>query len=50
MDNTNLLSGLSLFTMVAVLVILIGAFVYFLRRRKNREAASNVLGLDDTKH
>ena len=48
-DNTALLSGLNLFTLIAVLVILIGSFVYFLRKRKNRVAASHALGLDDTK-
>jgi hypothetical protein len=50
MDNTALLSGLNLFTLVSVLLIAVGSFVYFLRKRKNREAASHALGLDDTKH
>lgn len=49
MDNTALLSGLNLFTLVAVLLILIAAFVFFLRRKKNRVAASHALGLDDKK-
>lgn len=49
MDNTALLGGLSLFTLAAVLLILIASFVYFLRKRRNREAASHALGLDDTK-
>lgn len=48
-DNTALLSSLNLFTLVAVLLILIGSFVYFLRKRRNRAAASHVLGMDDTK-
>ena len=48
-DNTALLSSLNLFTLVAVLLILIGAFAYFLRKRKNRIATSHALGLDDTK-
>lgn len=48
-DNTALLSSLNLFTLVAVLLILIGTFAYFLRKRKNRVAASHALGLDDTK-
>ncbi len=47
MDNTPLLSGLNLFTLIAVLVILIGSFMYFLRHRKNRVAASHALGIDD---
>lgn len=47
MDNTPLLSGLSLFTLAIVLVALIAAFVYFLRSRKNRVAASHALGIDD---
>ena len=49
MDNTPLLSGLSLFTLIAVLAVLIGTFVYFLRSRRNRVAASHALGIDDTK-
>lgn len=49
MDNTPLLSGLSLFTLIAVVVILIAAFVYFLRSRRNRIATSHALGIDDTK-
>lgn len=49
MDNTSLLSGLSLFTLVAVLLVLVGSFMYFLRSRRNRQAASHVLGGDDAK-
>lgn len=49
MDNTSLLSGLSLFTLLAVLAVLIGGFLYFLRSRRNRVAASHALGIDDTK-
>lgn len=50
MDNTALLSGLNLFTLVAVLLILIASFWYFLsRNKKNRIAASHALGLDDKK-
>lgn len=48
-DNTAFLSSLNLFTLVAVLVVLIGAFAYFLRRRRNRIAASHVLGMDEPK-
>lgn len=48
-DNTALLSGLNLFTLIAVLLVLIGSFAYFLRKRRNRIAASHVLGMDDTK-
>lgn len=48
-DNTALLGGLSLFTLIAFLLILIGAFAYFLRKRRNRVAASHALGIDDTK-
>ena len=48
-DNTALLSGLNLFTLVAVLLILIASFAYFLRKRRNRIAASHVFGIDDTK-
>lgn len=48
-DNTALLSGLSLFTLVAVLLVLIGSFVYFLRKRRNRVAASHALGMDEPK-
>lgn len=43
MDSAAILPSLNLFTLVAVLVILIGSFVYFLRKRKNREAASRAL-------
>ena len=49
MDNTPLLSGLSLFTLVIVLAALIGAYIYFLRSRKNRIATKHALGIDDTK-
>ena len=49
MDNTSLLSGLSLFTIIAVLVVLIAIFAYFLRKRRNRDAASHALGIDDKK-
>ena len=49
MDNTPLLSGLSLFTLIAVVAILIVAFLYFLRSRRNRIATSHALGIDDTK-
>lgn len=49
MDNTSLLSGLSLFTLVAVLALLIGYMIYFLRKRRNRVAASHALGLDESK-
>ena len=48
MDTQSLLSGLNLLTLVAVLLVLIGSFAYFLRKRRNREAASNALGLNDT--
>ena len=43
MDSATLLPSLNLFTLVAVLVILIGGFMYFLRRRKNRDAAARAL-------
>lgn len=49
MENTSLLSGLSLFTLIAALACVIALFVYFLRKRKNREAASHALGIDDNK-
>ena len=49
MDNTALLSSLNLFTLITVLVVLIGAYAYFLRKRKNRIATAHALGLDDTK-
>ncbi|WP_375462103.1 hypothetical protein [uncultured Enterovirga sp.] len=48
-DNTALLSGLNLFTLIAVLLVLIGAFAYFLRSRRNRVAASHVFGTDEPK-
>lgn len=48
-DNTALLSGLNLFTLIAVLLVLIGAFAYFLRKRRNRVATSHVLGIDEPK-
>lgn len=48
-DNTALLSSLNLFTLIAVLLVLIGSFAYFLRKRRNRVAASHALGIDDTK-
>jgi LPXTG-motif cell wall-anchored protein len=48
-DNTALLSSLNLFTLITVLLLLIGSFVYFLRKRRNRAATSHALGLDDTK-
>lgn len=47
MDSTTLLPSLSLMTLVVVLLILIGSFAYFLRRRRNRDAASRALGIDD---
>lgn len=47
MDNTSLLSGLSLFTLVAALLCVVALFIYFLRKRKNRDAASHALGIDD---
>lgn len=47
MDTSSLLPSLSLMTLVAVLVILIGMFAYFLRKRRNRDAASHALGIDD---
>lgn len=49
MENTTLLSGLSLFTLIAGLVFLIVVFLFFLRSRRNRVAASHALGIDDTK-
>lgn len=48
MDTSSLLPYLSLITLVAVLLILVGSFAYFLRKRKNRAAASHALGIDDT--
>ena len=48
-DNTALLSGLNLFTLVSVLLVLIGGFAYFLRKRRNRDAAATVLGMNDKK-
>ena len=47
MDTSSLLPSLSLLTLVAVLLLLIGSFVYFLRKRRNRAAASHALGIDD---
>jgi LPXTG-motif cell wall-anchored protein len=47
-DNTALLSSLNLFTLVTVLLLLIGSFVYFLRKRRNRAATSHALGMDDS--
>lgn len=49
MDSATLLPSLSLMTLVVVLLVLIGSFLYFLRRRSNRAAASHALGLDDEK-
>lgn len=43
MDSFTLLSSLNLMTLVGFLILLIVAFGFFLRRRKNREAASRVL-------
>ena len=48
MDTASLLPSLNLFTLVAVLLVLIGSFAYFLRRRRNRDAASTALGLNDS--
>lgn len=47
MDTSSLLPSLSLITLLAVLLLLIGSFVYFLRKRRNRDAASHALGIDD---
>ena len=49
MENTSLLSSLSLMTLVAFLIVIVAAFAYFLRRRRNRDAASHALGIDETK-
>ena len=46
-DTSSLLPFLSLITLLAVLLLLIGSFVYFLRKRRNRAAASHALGMDD---
>lgn len=37
MDTQATLGSLNLFTLVAVLVVLIGGFLWFLRKRSNRE-------------
>lgn len=47
MDNATLLPSLSLVTLLAVLAALVGYMVYFLRKRRNRAAASHALGIDD---
>ena len=47
MDSATLLPSLSLVTIVAVLVVLVGSFAYFLRKRRNRDAASRALGIND---
>lgn len=47
MNNESLLSSLNLFTLVGVLLVLIAAFAYFLRSRRNRAATSRALGIDD---
>ncbi|MBV9077160.1 MAG: LPXTG cell wall anchor domain-containing protein [Methylobacteriaceae bacterium] len=49
MDNATLLPSLNLFTLIAVLVLLVLSFAYFLRKRRNRQAASHALGIDDSK-
>lgn len=50
MDNATLLPSLNLVTLISVLALLIGSFVYFLRKRRNREAAARALSIDDPKH
>lgn len=47
MDGNTLLPSLSLMTIAAVLVILVVMFGYFLRRRRNRDAATRALGIND---
>lgn len=37
MDTQTTLGSLNLFTLVAVLVIVVGGFLWFLRKRSNRE-------------
>lgn len=37
MDTQTTLGSLNLFTLVAVLVVVIGGFLWFLRKRSNRE-------------
>lgn len=40
MNTDQLTPSLMLFTLVAVLVIAIGSFAWFLRKRRNRELAT----------
>ena len=47
MNNETLLSSLNLFTLVGVLIVLVAIFAYFLRSRRNRDATSKALGIDD---
>lgn len=43
MDTASLLPSLNLITLVGVLVLAIGSFLWFLRSKRNREAAKHVL-------
>lgn len=47
MDSSTLLPSLSLMTLIGILLILIVAFGFFLRSRRNRAAATRALGIND---
>ena len=47
MDSSTLLPSLSLMTLIGILLILIIAFGFFLRSRRNRAAATRALGIND---
>ena len=49
MENTTLLSSLNLMTLGIFLLVLIGAFLWHLRSRKNREATARVFDMDKPK-
>lgn len=49
LSTDQAIPSLMFFTLGAVLLIAVGAFVYFLRKRSNREATERALGMDETR-
>lgn len=47
MSADEVVPSLMFFTLGAVLLIAVGAFVYFLRKRSNRDATARALGVDE---
>ncbi len=50
MDTQATLGSLNLFTLIAVLVVVIGASLWYFRKRENRQPMDPEQGMSDTIH